>query len=81
MSDRTVTVEHTVKLPHGFRIECVTSRDREAGEIRLNAEVFHGSDLLGEHVNLAGRESFDIVADVIHWRTSWLNELADQVLA
>jgi len=68
-----VTVrEHCVKLAHGFRIECVTTSDREARTVNLEALTYEGSTVLREHVGMATGDSLNTCGSVVDWRNEFL---------
>lgn len=70
---------HTVKLPHGFRIECVTNTNRRTRTAHLTAHVYEGSDRIKSRYT--SMDNPGTCGALIDFRASWLDTVAREVLA
>ena len=70
MSRRT----HTVKLPHGYRIECETVTRAGSRTAHFTAHVYDGS--YRKYSRYTSADDLLTVGDLIRHRASWLDNLA-----
>lgn len=65
---------HTVRLPHGYRIECVTVTNRESRTAHLTAHVYEGSDEVS--TRYTSMDNPRTCGDLIDFRARWLDKVA-----
>lgn len=70
---------HTLKLPYGFRVECETVTDKDAGTVTCNALAYEGSHLFCEHVFTASATEFETIGDLIRVRGKWLDDVVHMI--